>query len=105
MKVIHQCQSTIGWQPVPVRSHTNDQKVYVVHVNPWGRIHESICECPGYVNRGRCRHQQEAAEQLCGWHELIGPEEQDEVQRRVGQCPRCGDQTIRQVHEDLDDES
>lgn len=99
MKIIHQCMTTVGWQPVRVSSSTGEA-AYTVHVNPWGLTHENICECKGYMYAGKCRHQASAAAKLCGWHELIGPETQIPQYRRDARCPRCEGPTHRTVTED-----
>lgn len=98
--IFQQCQSTVGWQPASIPSSSQEGKAYVVHVNPWKNDDEHICECPGYVYHGKCRHQKEAADKICGWHQLVSPEEQDADQWRIGLCPRCGGPTLRQVVED-----
>jgi hypothetical protein len=100
MKIVHQCASTVGWTPVNIASGSDQKRAYVVHCNPWNRVDEYICECKGYINRGHCKHQAQADSKLCKWHGLLGPEEQTEVQAQIGQCPRCGGPTFRQVHED-----
>lgn len=97
MQVVHQCMTTVGWTPIVIASHTRENVKYTVHCNPWGRASEYICECPSYVMRGHCRHQAEAQEKLCSWLELVGPEKQRPEQRKLGQCPRCGGPTLRQV--------
>ena len=100
MKIIHQCNSTVGWQPVRIDSTSEAGRVYTVHVNPWGHTAENICECNAYIYRGRCKHQDMAAQRLCGWHEVVGPEEIPPENRRLGICPRCGGATHRTVMED-----
>lgn len=87
---LQRCQSLGGWQPVLVESGTRQGAKYVVHVNPWGDPAENLCECRGFQYRGRCRHQEEAFFQICGWHEMNGKEAQNPFQRKTMQCPRCG---------------
>lgn len=97
--ITHQCQSTICWNPIRVPSGTDPDKVYTVHVNPWGRVKENICECYGYQYRGECKHQNIAQRRSCGWHQLTSDVEQTPQQRIEGVCPECGGPTIRQVYE------
>ncbi len=103
MFIVHQCQSTICWNPVRVASGSKVDMVYTVHVNPWGRVKENICECPGYQYRGQCKHQEIAQRRTCGWHELFSEEVQTKDQRITGVCPKCAGPTIRQVFEDDDE--
>lgn len=100
MLIVHQCQSTICWNPVRVQSSSDKDKVYTIHVNPWGRVKENICECPGYQYRGECKHQDIAQRRVCGWHEALSEIEQTQDQRISGVCPSCGNPTVRQVYED-----
>lgn len=95
MKVKHvqQCRALSGWQPIIVHSHTDKDRRYIVHVNPWGKVSEFICECAGYVYRGTCRHQKEALEHICFWSESEGPEAQTHAQKTRMICPRCGGRT------------
>jgi len=99
MKVVHQCQTTIGWQAVPVRS-SDGSRTYTVHVNPWKNVDENLCECKAYMYHGKCRHQKLAFDKVCGWHGIVGPEQQTHDQRKIGICPRCLGPTIRQVYDE-----
>ncbi len=97
MKAFQICMTTVGWQPVPIRSHSEQGRIYTVHVNPWRNDDESICECPGYIHRGKCSHQKEAAATICRWHQLINTDiPQTKEQKRIGQCPKCGGPTLKQ---------
>lgn len=87
------CKSNEGWVPVNVMSSDPKKPDYVVHTCPWGTARESICECPAYVYRGECRHQEIALKSLCKWDELTGPEVQTEFHRNHNTCPRCGGPT------------
>lgn len=88
---------------MPVASGSKKDTVYTVHVNPWGRVKENICECAGYQYRGQCKHQDIAQRHTCGWNELFNEEIQTKDQRITGICPKCGGPTIRQVYEDDDE--
>lgn len=59
-------------------------------VCPWDVVQECICECPGYLHHGHCKHQFEAFNSLCRWNEIDGPEEQSSEQKKNKVCPRCG---------------
>lgn len=96
---VQQCRSRDGLQVVPVRSHTDQQKVYNVLSNVWGNVNEYVCQCKGYVNRGKCRHQQEAAQHLCGWADVMdngqwNPLAQTDEQADAKVCPKCGGPTM-----------
>jgi anaerobic ribonucleoside-triphosphate reductase len=80
-----QCCSLDGWYPYPVQSETDEDKSYVVHVNPWAnRSEQNVCECKSYHYRGYCKHH-------CGWNEIEGPEQPTDEQRTSRICPRCGE--------------
>lgn len=85
-----QCQSLAGWYPYEAQSSSDEDVRYVVHVNPWAnRSEQHVCECKSYNYRGKCRHQQEAHANHCGWNELEGPEQATEEHKRDRICPRC----------------
>jgi hypothetical protein len=92
IRPVQTCRTNEGWIPILVPSST--QKIdYTVLVCPWGLSRENICECQGYMYTGHCRHQKIADDKLCRWQELYGPEKQEEAQRKMMTCPRCGGQT------------
>lgn len=95
------CRSNDGWIPVLVASSTNPID-YTVMVCPWDSPSECICECPGYLYRGHCKHQHIAFGSLCRWDSLTGtvregveiaPDAQTDEQRKNKVCPACGGQT------------
>jgi hypothetical protein len=96
LRVYQECMDAMGWRPVEVRSSTDKNKLYVVHVNPWGDTPENICECKAYLFRGQCRHQSEALKHICVWREGDEPG-QTESQFRNNMCPSCGGRTRNQV--------
>lgn len=89
------CRSAEAWTPVPVPS-SDGERMYTVFVSPWA-IHESICECKGYLFRGRCQHQDTAARRVCGWSELSNPQQQTPEERKEKICPKCGGSTRWEV--------
>lgn len=94
IEAFQQCRSLNGWQPIKIRSHTRVDRVYTVFVNPWSGFEENICQCEGYMFQGKCRHQAEASDHICGWHELDdGPNQTDEQQTHQV-CPSCGGPTM-----------
>lgn len=99
-RTFQECRQADGWQIVRVLSGSDPDKRYTVHVNPWGAVDENICECLGYVHRGTCRHQLEAAKRLCTWREDSANEIQTIPQRKSMVCPRCGGPTKWQVEVD-----
>ena len=91
------CLSATGWQPVEVPS-SDGETTYVVLVNPWGNFGENVCHCEGYNFRGKCRHQTEALNKVCGWSELEHQTiVQTDEQRRAKLCPVCGHPTKYEV--------
>lgn len=105
LKSYQSCRTNDGWIPVQVASDTRPLD-YLVLVCPWDSHLESICECPGYIHHGHCKHQVIAHESLCRWDELLNPEEQTEAQRKKKICPRCGGPTQWQLEvvDDAEDE-
>lgn len=88
------CRTSEGWIPVTVPSSSNTG-TYMVLVAPWGHPRENICECPGYVFTGKCYHQEDAMDQVCGWTELQeGEYKQNKEQRANMVCPRCQGETL-----------
>lgn len=88
------CLSAEPWFVVEVLSQLKEGVVYKVLVPyPDDPIDELTCECPGFVFRGACRHQDEVFETLCRWTSVEGPEAQTVDQRRKHICPRCGGET------------
>lgn len=86
---VTRCSMTEPWQEVWVESQSNVGVTYKV-VIPDPEIGDAICECPGFVHRGNCYHQEIARGLLCHWDEEISPEEQTEE----NVCPRCGAETV-----------
>lgn len=87
-----QCRTLDGWYPAQVRSESDPNIHYSVHVNPWAnRSEQHVCECKGYLYRGTCKHQKEAHYQHCGWNEIEGPETPllDAEGKKELTCPRC----------------
>jgi hypothetical protein len=88
------CRTSEGWTPVQIASSSSSGS-YTVMVAPWGHPRENICECPGYVFTGKCRHQEEAMDRVCGWTELqVGDYQQTKEQRANKECPRCHGETL-----------
>jgi predicted RNA-binding Zn-ribbon protein involved in translation (DUF1610 family) len=86
------CSSWDLWFETKVDSQSNPDEKYVVLIPlPDDPVEEYICECQGYIHRGKCRHQQIAADSLCRWD---GETLQTEKQMRDMICPKCGDKTI-----------
>lgn len=85
-----QCRTLDGWYPKEIPSESDEDKKYVIHVNPWAnRSEQHVCECKSYQYRGHCKHQKLAHAQHCGWNEIEGPEVASDEQRRERVCPRC----------------
>lgn len=93
------CRSNDGWLPVVISSSSSEHK-YRVYVNPWGHTMENICECKGYIYTGHCKHQDLAADRVCGWSELDCEDQQSKDQKANRQCPRCGGPTKIEVEID-----
>ncbi len=93
IKPVQECRSLEGWMPVIVASASNPDKKYTVLVNPWGDPEDNVCECRGFQYRGSCRHLKEAVEEVCGWNETEGTEQQTPEQRKAMICPRCRETT------------
>lgn len=89
LRPYQQCLSAEGWQPIKVASASQPDESHLVLVCPWGIPYENICDCPAYFYRGRCRHQTEAMDLVCGWSELLDKVQQDEHQKQHKVCPRC----------------
>lgn len=96
--VIDKCESTEPWSSVEVPSSSELGKFYTV-VRPWPEDGPSdfVCECPGYLYKGSCKHQEMAASMYCDWDERVGPQNQTKEQHLARSCPRCGATTIRSV--------
>lgn len=92
LKPYQSCRKNEGWMPVNVASDSRPID-WVVMVSPWGNPLENICECPGYLYKGKCKHQIIAMKKTCRWTELEGPELQTESQVKSKTCPRCGGPT------------
>ena len=92
------CVSAEPWYEIQVPSGSDPDRVYTVLV-PWpdDGVEDLMCECKGFVYRGRCSHQDEAFEILCRWTSAEGPEKQTKEQRREHVCPRCGEPTISEA--------
>ncbi len=96
------CVSTDPYFEAFVLSESEPGKVYSVWVPiPGDPPSAYICSCRGFEFRGHCKHQDWIS--ICGWEELIGPEEQTEEQRADQLCPRCGNNTIRELDDDGQD--
>lgn len=90
------CRSTEGWFPVQIPSGSHGDRFYTVLVSPWA-VNESICQCKGYNYRSRCKHQEQAAERVCGWSELKNRQQQNGDEREHKICPGCGGPTRWEV--------
>ncbi len=89
-----ECRTADGWQPVEIPSASEEDKRYLVMVNPWGLVDENICGCNGYFYRGTCRHQKEASDRICAWRENgVDCAPQTAEQRDEMICPSCGGMT------------
>lgn len=82
LQAFQSCRSNEGWQAVRVQSDSDDKIVYTVLVSPW-RANESICDCPGYLFRGSCKHLKRASDDVCRWTGAPGEPRHDA-------CPTCG---------------
>jgi hypothetical protein len=111
LKSFQSCRTNDGWVPVQVASDSKPID-YTVMVCPWDNAQESICECPGYLFHGHCRHQFIAYDSLCRWDSVTGtvrngvfiePDAQTEEQRKNKICPACGGRTKYEL-EVVDDE-
>lgn len=91
LKAIQVCYSTEGWSPVRVDSHSNPDQQHMVLVNPYVTLREFVCDCPGFLYRGECRHQEEALQQTCWWpiRPGVNTVEQTAKQQRDKRCPVC----------------
>lgn len=101
------CRSNDGWVPVQVASESIQGLDYTVLVCPWDVVNECICECPGYIVHGHCKHQVIAFNSLCRWDSLtgtvrapigqepvaVGPDAQTPAMRKNKVCPACGGRT------------
>jgi hypothetical protein len=98
------CKQLSGIFPVEIKSRSDPNKSYIVHVNPFGGRHERhTCECGSYRYRGYCHHQVEAHKLICGWNEIDGPEVPTDEQREKKICPRCLGPSILAIYE-IEDE-
>lgn len=95
---ISRCASTEPWSSVEVPSSSEEDKSYLV-VRPWldDEPKDLVCECPGYIYKGSCKHQDIAATMFCDWDQKTGPEKQNLEQRRNGICPRCKKETVQNI--------
>ncbi len=82
------CSSNLPYHTIEVASSSTPHLFYrLMIIWPDDPTEEIVCQCPGYVHRGRCRHQEVADVLRCHWRE--GDEEQTEEDI----CPRCGSAT------------
>jgi hypothetical protein len=103
IKPYQACRTSEGWTPVTIASESGPGS-YKVLVAPWGHPRENICECPGYVYGGKCKHQEQAMDVVCGWTELqIGDFKQNSEQRKKKICPRCSGSTFWRMEVDEDE--
>lgn len=106
------CRTTEGWVPIEIPSSSDPNVMYTILVCPWENPAENLCECPGYMFQGRCKHQAMAQMQVCGWTELqVKPPKmepafvQNEAQRKNKICPRCGGPTMWRMEVDESDDA
>src|SRR5947207_11630292 len=92
LQQMQHCASLEPWLELWIPSNTTPGKKYrclIPYPEDTWDSEEVICECPGFLYRGRCRHQAEAYAMLCRWTERKGPEIQTPEQERDRICPRC----------------
>ncbi len=94
-KHIQVCTTRLGWQPVQVPSQSEPGKNHLVSVNLDIAFGQWVCDCKGFLYRGRCNHQIMAVDYVCFWQE--GDEEQTPEERRARVCPRCMKRTRWEV--------
>ena len=93
---VQNCVSTQPYFERYILSLSEPGRVYKLLISmPGDDPSEYICTCKGFEFRGHCRHQHEVI--ICGWEELVGPEEQDDTQWEDHLCPRCGNDTIEEL--------
>jgi hypothetical protein len=51
-------------------------------------FNEAVCECPGYLYRGKCRHRDEVIQQACRWIGMLPEHDKTTI------CPNCGEPTL-----------
>jgi hypothetical protein len=83
-------------------SDSTPGKVYTITIQmPWDEREDWTCTCPGFEFRGYCRHIERV--HPCRWRELVGPEEQTPEQKAEHICPRCGNNTNKELEDDGSD--
>lgn len=92
LRSVQRCLNSGEYTEYEIPSRTDPDIVYTVLVEDPDDIEEVICECDGFVYRGRCAHQAIALDLVCRWEEG-DEEEQTPEQRKQKICPRCGDDT------------
>lgn len=78
------CKTLIDPDDIPVSSSKHN-RFYLV--TPPTYFNDGVCECPGYLYRGYCRHLEEISESRCTW---ISSNWQDPLDK----CPGCGADAI-----------
>jgi rRNA maturation protein Nop10 len=93
---VQRCIQSGEYTEVLVPSRTDPKIVYTVLVTDVDEPEETLCECEGFLYRGRCAHQQIALDTICGWIDS-GDEDENELQTNRQhtdrECPRCGGPT------------
>lgn len=92
-----QCRNARGWKEIEIESSKGDSS-YTVAIPPWGSD-DAACDCKGFLFRGNCRHIAEAANDICEWSSLLD-DCQNNQQRALGLCPKCGSKTLTMTVED-----
>jgi hypothetical protein len=98
MTIVQHCISGDPFFEKYIMSETDPGKIYIVTIAmPGDPPDQWSCTCKGFQYRFYCKHQ--TMFKPCMWHELDGPEQQTEEQKRDGICPRCGNDTSQELND------
>lgn len=99
LRHIQRCISTEPYFQQDIPSESQRNLVYEVRsVWPDDTPMDYTCSCPAFKYKGACKHQKMAWADRCLWTEEDGDaEEQTDDQRERMVCPRCGNETVKDL--------